>query len=121
MSSPLSLRVSTGVVVMLTISTLRADVTGSILGVVTDPTSAVVRSVRVTGLNTDTNFVHETTSDANGQYRLLALPVGRYEIKAEADGFRTFVAKGIVVAVNEQRRVDVTLQVGATQQQVTVT
>jgi len=45
-------------------SALLADVTGSILGTVTDPSSAVIQGVRVTATNIDTNLVGETTTDA---------------------------------------------------------
>ena len=99
---------------------LMADVTGSILGVVTDPSAAVMQGVRVTATNVDTNQSTETTSDAAGQYRILSLPIGRYKVEATFAGFQTFVATGVVLSVNEQRRVDIVLQVGATQQEVSV-
>src|SRR3989449_10176968 len=88
---------------------LLADVTGSILGTVTDTSSAIIQGVRVTATNVDLNLAKETTTDASGQYRILALPVGRYKIEAAFAGFRTFVQTGIVLSVNDQRRVDVVL------------
>src|SRR6266850_2352980 len=99
---------------------LLADVTGSILGTVTDSSSGIVNGVRVTATNVDLNLVKETTSDASGQYHILALPVGRYKLEAAFAGFKTFVATGIVLSVNDQRRVDIVLQVGEAQQEVTV-
>ena len=99
---------------------LNADVTGSILGTVTDTSSAIIQGVRVTATNVDLNLAKETTTDASGQYRILALPVGRYKIEAAFAGFRTFVQTGIVLSVNDQRRVDVVLQVGEAQQEVSV-
>src|SRR5215471_3484554 len=101
-------------------SALLADVTGSILGTVTDPSSAVIQGVRVTATNIDTNLVGETTTDVSGQYRILSLPVGRYKVQATFSGFQSFAASGIVLSVDEQRRVDIVLQVGATQQEVSV-
>lgn len=100
---------------------LRADVTGSILGVVKDPSSAVIQGVRVTATNIDTNLTTETITDVNGQYRLLSLPAGRYRLQAAFSGFQTFVETGIVLSVDEQRRVDMVLKVGAAQQEVSVT
>src|SRR5437879_5592705 len=101
-------------------SVLLADVTGSILGVVTDPTAAVVQGVQIAATNVDTNLVTETTTDSAGQYRLLSLPIGRYKLQATFSGFQTYVATGIVLSVDEQRRVDIVLNVGATQQEVSV-
>src|SRR5438132_5937267 len=67
-----------------------------------------------------TNLVTETTTDVAGQYRILSLPVGRYKLQAMFSGFQTFVTTGIVLSVDEQRRVDIVLNVGATQQEVSV-
>src|SRR5579864_164749 len=99
---------------------LFADVTGSILGMVTDPSAAVIQGVRVAATNVDTNLVTETTTDVAGQYRLLSLPIGRYKVQATFAGFQTFVTTGIALSVDEQRRVDIVLQVGAAQQEVSV-
>jgi hypothetical protein len=101
-------------------SVLMADVTGSILGVVTDPSAAVIQGVRVTATNVDTNLATEAVTDVAGQYRLLSLPIGSYKVQATFAGFQSFVATGIVLSVDEQRRVDIVLQVGATQQEVSV-
>lgn len=98
----------------------QADVTGTILGVVTDSTGAVIQGVRVAATHLDTNLVQETTTDATGQYRILSLPVGPYKVEATFSGFQTFVATGVVLTVNEQRRVDIALRVGATAQETTV-
>ena len=109
-----------GCVALMTTSAVLADVTGSILGTVTDPSSAVMQGVRVTATNVDTNLMTETITDVSGQYRMLSLPVGQYKVQAMFGGFQTFVATGIVLTVDEQRRIDIVLQVGATQQEVSV-
>jgi Carboxypeptidase regulatory-like domain len=101
-------------------SVLLADVTGSILGTVTDSSSAIIQGVRLTATNLDLNLVKETSTNESGQYRFLALPVGRYKIEASFAGFRNFVQTGIVLSVNDQRRVDVVLQVGEAHQEVSV-
>lgn len=101
-------------------STLLADITATILGVVTDSSSAFVPDVRIVATNLETNLSTETKTDVNGQYRLLALPVGTYRVQAELSGFQSFTSTGIVLAVNDQRRVDIVLQVGSTQQEVSV-
>jgi hypothetical protein len=97
-----------------------ADVTGSILGVVRDRSQAVVTGAHVTVTNAQTNYSQETTSAADGSYRILALPVGNYKLTATAAGFGPFTATDIVLKVNDQLHVDITLQVGSIQQEVSV-
>src|SRR6266446_2345884 len=109
-----------GCAAVMASSALLADVTGSILGMVTDPSSAAIQGVRVTATNIDTNLVAEATTDVSGQYRILSLPVGRYKVQATFSGFQGFTATGIILSVDEQRRVDIVLQVGGTQQEVSV-
>jgi hypothetical protein len=99
---------------------LAADVTGSILGTVRDPTAAVIAGVRVVATNLQTNQSQETVSSPVGEYRILALPVGKYKLEAAAAGFRTFVVTAIDLTVNEQRRIDITLEVGSVEQQIEV-
>src|SRR5437879_107817 len=99
---------------------LRADVTGSILGVVRDSTQAVVAGARIVATNVQTNFKQETVSAADGSFRFLALPAGTYKLTATAPGFQTFTTTDIDLKVNDQLRVDVALEVGTVQQQVTI-
>ena len=68
------------------------------------------------------NGSHATvTSDDSGNYRVLSLPVGRYEIKAEKAGFKAAVQAGIDLVVGQQAVVNLKLEVGQVQQEVTVT
>jgi hypothetical protein len=99
---------------------LRADVTGSILGVVHDSTGAVVAGARVVVTNTQTNFRQETVSGADGSYRLLALAAGVYKLTVTATGFKTYSATDIEVKVNDQLQQEVTLTVGVATEMVTV-
>jgi hypothetical protein len=99
---------------------LKGDVTGSILGVVRDPSAAVIADVEVTATNLDTNLARSARTDANGEYRILALPVGRYRLDASLAGFQKFAATGIDLDVNQQRRLDINLQVGTLEQQIEI-
>jgi len=101
-------------------SVVKADVTGTILGVVTDSSGAIMQGVQVRATNVDTNMVTEAATNATGEYRMLALPVGRYTVRAKFPGFQTFVETDIILTVNEQHRVDAVLQVGTTTQEVSV-
>ena len=99
---------------------LSADVTGAILGTVRDASHAVVVGAKVVGTNTQTNFTREVVTDQNGDYRLLALPAGQYTVSATAPGFDEFIAKDVLVNVNDEIRIDATLQLGTVKQAVTV-
>jgi len=101
-------------------SMLLADVTGSILGVVHDPSQAVVKGVHIRITNTQTNLSQETVSADDGSYRFLALPVGTYTLDATQAGFQHFSATNIVLQVNDQLRIDVSLKVGNVNEQMTV-
>ncbi|HYM11195.1 MAG TPA: carboxypeptidase regulatory-like domain-containing protein [Bryobacterales bacterium] len=94
--------------------------TATILGVAQDSSLAALPGVKVTATNLDTNLTQQATTDAAGQYRILALPAGRYKVEAELAGFQKFLADNIVLTVNDQHRVDITLQVGNLEQQVEV-
>ncbi|HXR75822.1 MAG TPA: carboxypeptidase-like regulatory domain-containing protein, partial [Bryobacteraceae bacterium] len=90
---------------------LWADVTGNILGSVRDSSNAIVVGAQVVATNVDTNFTKQVVSNTDGEYRLLALPPGHYNITATAQGFQQFVESGIEVKVNDRLHLDVTLQV----------
>src|SRR5712691_4298214 len=99
---------------------LRADVTGSILGVVRDSTQGVVAGAHIVATNVQNNFKLETVSAADGSFRILALPAGDYKLTVTAPGFRTFTETGIEVKVNDQLHFDVTLNVGSVAEQVEI-
>ncbi|MGH9723252.1 MAG: carboxypeptidase-like regulatory domain-containing protein, partial [Bryobacteraceae bacterium] len=83
-----------------------ADVTGTITGVVTDPTGAVVPNSEIVAVNTGTNARFRAVSDAQGSYFLRALPVGVYGLAVTQPGFRKFETKDVRLQVNEVVRVD---------------
>src|SRR3989475_2854886 len=99
---------------------LRADVTGSILGVVRDSTQGVVAGAHIVATNVQNNFKQETVSAADGSFRILALPAGDYKLTVTAPGFRTFTETDIEVKVNDQLHFDVTLNVGTVTEHVEI-
>jgi hypothetical protein len=99
---------------------LRADITGTILGTVRDASGASMPNVAITATNTETNLVQSTRSNTSGDYRFLALPVGTYRVEATQSGFRKYVADNVVLQVNQERRVDIAMNVGSLEQQVEV-
>lgn len=98
----------------------RADVTGSIQGTVRDRTQAVVAGAHIKVTNVQTNLTEETASAADGSFRFLALPAGTYKLTATAPGFQTFTTTDIDVKVNDKLTIDVALEIGTVQQQITI-
>jgi len=107
-------------VMLFSSNTLRADVTGSILGVVHDRTQAVVAGARIVATNVQTNFKQETVSAADGSYQILALPAGNYKVTATASGFQQFITTDIELKVNDRLRLDIMLNVGSVQEKVEI-
>src|SRR5450755_3507598 len=105
---------------VFSVPTLRADVTGSVLGVVHDSSGAVVSGAKIVATNVQTNLKQETVSGTDGAFRILALPAGTYKLTATAAGFRTFTETGVEVKVNDQLHYDVTLNVGSVSEQVEI-
>ncbi len=108
------------VLAFLSCAAVKADVTGTIFGVVRDKSQAVVAGAHVSATNVGTNLTVEAVSAANGEYRILALPAGTYRVTATATGFQEFAATGIDLKVNDKYKLDVVLEVGSVQQTVSV-
>src|SRR5258708_22005684 len=95
--------------------------TAAITGTVRDATGAAVPGSAITVKHIDTGLTRVAESDARGAYSLSSLPVGEHELTAERMGFRREVRRGIDLAVGQEAVVDLALQVGSIDQQVTVT
>lgn len=92
----------------------------TILGTVTDPTGAAVTNATITLTNNDTGVSRTLTTNTDGQYVAPELHIGHYTARANASGFKVAEEKGITLNVGDRARVDFKLQVGSTQEQVTV-
>src|ERR1700730_13171416 len=96
-------------------------VTGSIAGTVYDQTGSVIFGVTVTVTNNAQGIQNKTTSDAKGVYTFPCLPVGRYDIKMETQGFKPQNRNGLVIDVDSAIQVDMTLELAEKVEAVTVT
>src|SRR5947199_5218510 len=85
---------------------------GNIQGTATDPSGAVVTGAVVRIVSQATNVAQSTVTGPSGTYAFFALPIGMYNLSVEAKGFRRSDVTGIKVEVNQQAKVDVSLQVG---------
>jgi hypothetical protein len=96
-------------------------ITADISGTVTDPSGAVITNAMVTVTSTQTGLSLSTTADKDGLYRIHGLQPGTYDIRGTAPGFETYSQPGVVVSVNQQLVVNISLTVGSSEQTVTVT
>ena len=95
-------------------------ITGSIAGTVTDPSGAPVKGATVTVRETDTDIVRAITTSDIGSYRVPQLSPGKYSVKVDAEGFRSFEQDGILLSIDQVAQIDVRLDVGSDQQTITV-
>src|ERR1700676_1906500 len=96
------------------------QITGSLRGTVVDPSGAVVESAAVRAQQTETGLTRTAFTDRDGAYVLVELPIGHYQIKAEAKGYQKYLQEGISLDVNQTATVNVHLKLGAETQQVRV-
>ena len=93
---------------------------GAIRGVVRDPNNAVINNADAKARNLDTGFERRTTSNAEGEFELPLLPLGRYEVTVTAPGFASFTQTGIVVTLARSSDLEVPLKLASSAQNVTV-
>src|ERR1700728_4326522 len=96
------------------------ETAGSIRGTVLDPSGAVVQAATVTAKQVETGLTRESTTDRQGEYVLVELPMGHYQLEAHAQGFQRYLRQGISLDVNENATVAIHLKLGAETQQVEV-
>ena len=95
--------------------------TATILGTVKDTSGALVPGVSITVKHTESGLTRSVVSGERGAYNVPLLPVGAYEITTTMPGFKQAVRSGINLVVGQEAVVDLTLEVGANTEQVTVT
>ena len=97
-----------------------SSITGSISGVVTDPSGAVISGAGVVATNTQTGVKTTVTTDAKGFYSLPALAVGTYDLQVSQIGFKSYTRTGLVIDANSALRVDAPLSLGTINEKVEV-
>ena len=89
-------------------------------GRVSDPTGAVVPTAAVKITNIETGFTRSASTDADGAFVLPNLPVGQYKLEVQKQGFTSYIQQGIVLQVNTNPSIPVTLQVGSQSEHIEV-
>jgi hypothetical protein len=97
------------------------SVTGTITGLVTDPSGAVISGAKVTAGNSDTGFSRSGVSNAQGEYEIPLLPIGTYAITVTSPSYGTYQQRGIKVSLDSASVVDTQLKIGSSSQTVSVT
>ncbi len=110
-----------GLTALVTTSAFAQQTTGNITGRVLDPQGAAIPGATATARQMATGFSRSSPSDAEGVYRLTALPVGTYDLTIELQGFSSYEQQGVVLNVGQTLSIDVTLKVATVAETVTVT
>jgi len=108
------------IVLVAFLTTVSLAQEATILGTITDPTGAAVPNVKVTLTNTDTGITTTVTSSEDGQYVAPDIHIGFYVVRAEATGFKVGEQQSVKLQVGDRTRVDFKLQIGSTQETITV-
>jgi hypothetical protein len=106
--------------IVFSAATVSAQSTAQINGTVRDDSGAAVPGAEIKATHTATGSVRSAVSEQNGVYVLTNLPIGSYTVEVSKMGFRTSVESGIVLQVDANPTIDVSLKVGAISEQVTV-
>jgi hypothetical protein len=105
----------------MAVSLLHAQInTGTIAGTVTDPSGAAIPAVKVTVVQTETNFESHALTNSEGLYRVQSLQPGLYRVIFEAAGFKRLVQEGFDLRVGDVLPVNARLDVGQVSESVQV-
>src|SRR5947209_6384171 len=99
---------------------LAQSATSQVSGIVSDASGAVVPQAQVQIRNTGTNAVRTSITDEKGEYTFPSLEIGSYQLQVKKEGFSSYVQTGIVLQVNTNPSIMVTLQVGSISQEIDI-
>lgn len=97
------------------------NITGTIVGTVTDSSGASVQNAQVVVHSSDRQRDERTLqTDGSGNFSAPALQIGKYDLSIEAKGFKREIRKDIVLNVNDKLTFPITLEIGSASESVTV-
>lgn len=109
---------------IFSVSVINAQVqsnAANLIGTVRDPNGAIVPNATVTARNPSINVTRTTTTVSDGDYQLIGLPPGEYEITVTATNFKKTVIPNVKLTVGQAAELDITLEIGQVGETVTVT
>ena len=93
---------------------------GTITGVITDPTGAVIANAAIEVKNTETGVVFRAVSTDTGNFTVTQLPLGSYELTTTVQGFKKYNRQNLTISAAQVLRIDIPLEIGASTEAVTV-
>lgn len=96
------------------------EVTGSIVGTVTDSSGAPIKGASVAATDVDRGTVWTAQTNESGAYDILSLPIGNYAVKVSSPGFETAVEPRLALALNQAARLNVQLKIGKASETIEV-
>src|SRR5580704_1166537 len=108
------------VVMLLAVCAFAQSPTGTISGIVLDPTEKAIVGAEVTVINDATGVQYPTKSNQDGIYVVPNLPPGTYRLQVAKLGFKTLIKPDIVLNIQDALSINFTLPVGAVFETVTV-
>ena len=108
------------VLLVMSLSVLRAQNAGALSGLVTDASGATIPQADVEVTNSATNAQRTQTTDAQGRYSFAQIQPGTYQVKAKAAGFSDVTVKAVRILVNTATNVDLKLELSGVQQSIVV-
>src|SRR6516164_3518222 len=93
---------------------------GSLTGVVKDPSGAMVPNARAQLTDEEKGFTYSAITDSEGRYVLRNLPPGKYTLKLSAVGMRPYTQTGMILTVGQNAEVDVGFEIQTAAETVNV-
>jgi hypothetical protein len=117
----MTLRLSLALLIASALAGIAAEPTGTLAGSVSDPSGSGISAAKLTLVNLQTNWTRETQTSGDGSYVFTLVPVGRYRLTTEVNGFRRSEQLGIEVNTDQTSSLPVQLQLGSVSESVQVT
>src|SRR5947209_8570886 len=117
----MNLRLSLALFFASAVASLAAEPTGRVAGTVTDLRGSGISAAKLTFVNLQANWTRLIQSSADGSYVFTLVPVGKYRLVTEVNGFRRSEQLGIEVNADQTAGLPVQLQIGSVTESIQVT
>lgn len=121
MKSRLIIKFLTLALALIAVPFIFAQATGNLSGSITDQSGALVPGVAVTVKNSATNLTRTVTTNEEGRWTVSVLPIGKYSVIYEKEGFKKIITENVEVEASVPRTVEAIMEVGGNDVVVTIT